>query len=212
MSRHNRKGLKITTKGNLLGVKVNTTGAVMRDIFRKSGITDRGAFLARVMPIARQAMRDRVPVLRQNLVQGVTVGRAGQQARAVDMPIGQKVEGLAQMEMTAGKHHGAQHRHKVHQSFTNILTRLAEDGLSIMVTGQGDQINLVNFFGDRRSPRINFHRYMDDVNPRISTVARRLDETCLPFIQNGRLGDLIEAWAANSTLSILVAINKEFGL
>jgi len=48
--------------------------------------------------------------------------------------------------------------------------------------------------------------------PRISTVARRLDETCLPFIQSGRLGDLMEAWAANSALSVVIAIRRELGM
>jgi hypothetical protein len=211
MSRQNRKGLKITTKGNLLGIKVNTTGAIMRDIFKKSGMTDRSAFLARVMPVAKQAMRDRVPALQKNLVQGVTLGRFGYEARAVDMPIGTKVEGLAKMEMTAGLHQGANHRHKVHKSFTNILTRIAEYGLSIRVSGDSDLINVASSFSNRRDKRINFHQYMDDSIPRASTVARRLDETCLPFIQSGRLNDLIEAWAANSTLSILTAIHKEFG-
>lgn len=211
MSRQNRKGLKITTRGNFLGVKVNTSGAVMRDIFRKSGVTDRATFLARVMPIARQTMAWRVDVLRDNLVQGVTVGSAGSKAREVNMPVNRRVEGLSQMEMTSGRHEHARSVHTVHRSIPDILTRLARSGLSVVVSSSGDEIGVRHFFSNKKMPRITFHRFMD-VTPSVATVARRLDETCLPFIQNGRLDDIVEAWAANCTLSILVAINKEFGL
>jgi len=231
MSRSKPASLAISFNGDFLGIRVNTTGAVMADILRRSGCTSRQAFLDRVMPVVRQAMDRRTLKLRDNLIQGVTVAGlgTGQGIVSEGAQARRSVQGLSQMEMTAGRYPGSNHPHQPHKEIPDILSRIVNQGLSIKTASSGSSFNLsVSFYNSRRSSVMFYSKrtfYKETVSngdrqgamvrnkiPRISTVARRLDETCLPFIQSGRLGDLMEAWAANSALSVVIAIRRELGM
>lgn len=230
MSRSKPASLAISFNGDFLGIRVNTTGAVMADILRRSGLTSRQAFLDRVMPVVRETMDRRTLKLRDNLIQGVTVAGlgTGQGIVSEGAQARRSVQGLSQMEMTAGRYPGSNHPHQPHKEIPDILSRIVNHGLSVRSLPAGSSYNLsVRIYNSRLSAVMFYGKrtfYKEIVSdgdregvivrnkiPRVSTVARRLDETCLPFIQSGRLGDLMEAWAANSALSVVIAIRKELG-
>lgn len=231
MSRSKPASLAISFNGDFLGIRVNTTGAVMADILRQSGCTSRQAFLERVMPVVRQTMDRRTLKLRDNLIQGVTVAGlgTGQGIVSEGAQARRSVQGLSQMEMTGAHYPGGRSPHKPHKEIPDILSRIVNHGLSIKNLPAGSSYNLsVRIYNSRLSAVMFYEKrtfYKEIVSdgdregvivrnkiPRASTVARRLDETCLPFIQSGRLGDLMEAWAANSALSVVIAIRRELGM
>ena len=231
MSRNTPASLAISFNGALFGIRVNTTGMVMADILKKSGMTSRQAFLERVMPSVRDTMDRRKLKLKDNLIQGVQVTNIGpgQGIVSADAQARRSVQGLSQMEMTDAHYDGGNSPHKTHKQIPDILSRIVNHGLSIKSLPSGSSYNLsVSYYHSRRSAVMFYSKrtfYKEIVSngdregvivrnklPRVFTVVRRLDETCLPFIQSGRLGDLMEAWAANSALSVIIAIRKELGM
>ena len=46
--------------------------------------------------------------------------------------------------------------------------------------------------------------------PRMSTVARRLDATCLPFLQNGMFADILDSWGLGTSIGFQYAVISYF--
>lgn len=192
---------KVRTSGTYLGVKINSTSEMFSRLFKDASYTSRDQFLKDIMPVMERRFKELVPKYREQLVKGTT---ALGQDPLVNVTGGTRAEGLASYESHA---HGS---HRPHRQIPDPLTRLvSEKGMSVKIRRVRDTFQMQSNFKNTRSAFINFHTDMPKV-PRASTVARRFDETCLPFIRSGRFGVLTEIFAANAAYSMGVSAAKFF--
>lgn len=192
---------KVVTQGTYLGVKINTTSNMFARLYREASYESREAFLKDIMPIMEERFKEILPKYRDQLVRGTT---AFGQDPLVNVRGGATAKGLSEYESTA---HGS---HRPHRQIPDPLTRLvSEKGMSLKLKKVRDTFTLESTFKNTRNSYINFHSSMPKV-PRASTVARRLDATCLPFISDGRFAELTEIYAANAAYSMSLTLAKHF--
>lgn len=189
----------VTTKGTFLGVKVNTTSPMFARLIKNASYTSRDHFLKDVMPVMEARFEELVPKYRDQLVRGAT---AFGQDPLVNVQGGATAEGLGSYESYA---HGS---HNPHKQIPNPLTRLvSEKGMKVSLRKVRDRFELKSEFKKKRTAYINFHNNMPKV-PKPETVARRFDQTCLPFIREGLFGELTEIYAANASYSMAYTLAK----
>lgn len=199
MPKRAKTAFRVTTRGTFLGVKINTSSTLFASEMADACYSSRAQFLKDVMPIAEKRFKELVPKLRVQLSTGVKNIRNDP---FVNVQAGQRAMGLGEYE---SKSHGS---HRPHKDIPDPLTRLVSDkGMSVNIKRVSDRLELHTKFKDSRNGLLNFHSSMPKV-PRASTLARRLDETCLPFIRDGRFDKLLEIFGANASHSILWAIDK----
>jgi hypothetical protein len=199
MSRRAKTSFKVRTRGTFLGIKINTSSKLFANEMAKACYSSRQEFLKDVMPVAEARFKELVPKLRVQLSTGVA-NISGEPL--VNVQGSKRVEGLGSYE---SKSHGS---HRPHKDIPDPLTRLVgERGMSVHIKRVSDRLELNTNFKNTRNGLLNFHGSMPKV-PRASTLARRLDETCLPFIRDGNFEALLEIFGANASYSILWAISK----
>jgi len=189
----------VKTKGNYLGVKINTTSKMFSKMIKDASYDSREAFLKDVMPVMDKRFREILPKYRAQLIKGTTAFGGDP---LLNVKGGKRAEGLASYESKA---HGS---HRPHKQIPDPLSRLvSEKGMSIKLKRVRDKFELKTNFKRTRRHYINFYKTMPSL-PRASTVARRFDETCLPFIRSGRFEELTEIYAANAAYSLSMAVIK----
>ena len=191
----------VRTSGTYLGVKINSTSEMFARLFKNASYNSRDQFLKDIMPVMEKRFKELVPKYREQLVKGTT---ALGQDPLVNVTGGTRAEGLASYESHA---HGT---HRPHKQIPDPLTRLvSEKGMSVKIRTVRDTFQMQSNFKNTRTKYINFHHKMPNI-PTAAKVARRFDETCLPFISSGRFGALTEIFAANAAYSMGVSVAKFF--
>jgi hypothetical protein len=165
-----RQSFKVKTTGTFFGVKVNSTGTAFASAMKRASMS-RGQLLNKLRPMFKKRLENRIPKLIEQLQNGVQ-GRIGSIAFEL-------------RSNTSG--------HKPHKHIPNPLTRIIKDGTRYKVLGKKDRIQVDIKLKNNRSRSINFHNKMKKT-PKISTVALRLDATCLPFYKDGHHIDIYEYW------------------
>lgn len=194
---------KVTTRGTYLGLKINSTSQMFARLIKEASYDSRDAFMADVMPIMEERFKELVPKYREQLAKGTT---ALGQDPLVNVQGGAKAKGLGEYESTF--HHSGKNRHRPHNDIPDPLTRLvSEKGMSVKIKKTRDTFTMESTFKNTRSASLNFHLNMPKV-PKASTLARRLDQTCLPFIRNGWFAELTNIYAANAAYSMSVTLAK----
>ena len=209
---------EVKTQGKFLGKKIKysrrrdyskstsvTTSMTMNTVWDEAIFaalpTTTKAMLSRVTPIMFDRLKELDPKMREMLIKG----SSNLSKELTDIGSIKRVEGLANYESTD---HGT---HRPHKDIPDPLSRLVNNkGLRIVFKKKANRFTILSDFKNTRNGLINFHNKMRKV-PRASTLATRLDQTCLPFVRSGLYGDLMEVLAANAAYSMAVAIRKEFG-
>jgi len=177
-----REDFSIKVSGTLFGIKVNTTGPEISRILRNSGLK-RNTLLKKIMGLFKERLNKRLPKLKEQLQKGV-----------------QGAKGTQWFESTSHESHGP------HITIPNPLSRIVEKGMRFNLTTRKDKISVSAQFYNRRDSYINFHTKMKRV-PRISTVAERLDATCLPFWSNGMADNIYKKWLEFSRIGLYYALD-----
>lgn len=189
-----RDAITVRTKGTYLGIKINTTGMRYK---RQIASIGRGKVVKDLKKKFKEHIRKRIPKLRIQLRDGFKGGRF----RGEDL----SSMGASKFEMTPKK------GHKVHEDVPNIWSRLvSERGMFIRMTGQTDKIDLNMGFYQNRDSSIRFFNTKSGKIPRASTVASRLDETCLRFISEGHFAKVVNNWARLNMFGFYSEIDKYF--
>jgi hypothetical protein len=181
-----RKDFKVTTKGNLLGVKVNVTGAYLGKLFRNAPTSNK-KLMRGLMPLYREVLKGRTKKLSSIMVLG-----------------GRGVTGTKAFESTPTK------GHTIHKQISDPWSRLMGDrSLKVTIKTSASKLNISVGFKNTRTRTINFHNDMKKV-PRASTVAARLDATCLPYIRDGHMAKALELWSEGTTKTLAWATTYFF--
>jgi len=173
---------KVTTTGTFFGIKVNTTGGYLSKILRRSDFK-RDGLLKKIMPLFTKRLQKRIPKLKEQLMNGL-----------------QGSIGTRRFESSV------RGTHKPHRDIPDPLSRIIEKGTSFKLQTKKDRLQVLIKPHDRRNGYINFHGKMSKV-PRISTVANRLDATCLPFWSNGHADAVYRKWLNYSRIGFYYALD-----
>lgn len=165
-----RESFKVKTTGTFFGIKVNSSGTTFATAMKRASMS-RGQLLNKLRPMFRQRLKNRLPKLISQLQNGVQ-GRIG----TVAFELQSNDSG-----------------HKPHKHIPNPLTRIVKDGTKYTVTAKKDRLFVDIKIKNNRSRNINFHNKMKKT-PKTSTVALRLDATCLPFYEEGHHTAIYEYW------------------
>jgi len=195
----NRNAIKFTTKGSLLGYKINTTGTQFpRDIAKALG-KSRSNIINDLRKIFKARVRDRIPKLRTQLINGFKGGNF----QGANL---QKTIGTAQFEGTPGNH--SNHSHRVHKDIPDIWSRIIKQGLNIKVVNKGKSaIQVVMRFSNSRKSSLRYH-YKTKTPPKVTKLVRRLEETCLAYMGSGNFSKTVEQWGMYNQISMYSEIRK----
>ena len=185
-----RESITMRSKGNFLGYNVNTTGHLFPRKVAKVLRSTRSNILKDLRKMLKKRVRDRIPKLRTQLRQGFKGGNFR------GTPI-KRVEGTEKFETTV------RGSHTVHIDITNIWSRLVSTrGMYVKVFDAASGISVSTDFYHRRDEYIKFYFTDGGTTPRISTVAERLDDTCLRFIENGNFDLILSQWGMFNLITL----------
>ena len=198
MSRFKGSGLEVQTRGRLLGYELNTKDLItsserLQAVMRGA----KGSFTRDMNRILKAKVKDRIPALREKLQEGYKGGFIGGKAL--------KAMGTKDFEM---KEQGTHTRHK---DIPDIWSRLvSKKGMNVKIMGTGGRVTIKTSFKNSRRRDVMFYDIEQGKVPRMSTVARRLDATCLPFLQNGMFADILESWGLGTSIGFQYAVISYF--
>ena len=178
-----RSSFEYTSRGVLFGVKINRRGPNFKNAL-KGAIPTGKAFLDDMSKLLRNRVESRIPLLKENLKQGVPGGI-----------------GTIEFESTS---HG---KHRPHKDIPNPLSLIIDHGMKYWVFGRLGEIKIDVSVYNTRKRQINFHKKMGKT-PKVSTVLKRFDETCLPYIQSGNMGKISDYWTTNTFRAFNRDLNK----
>ena len=178
-----KEDFKISARGTFFGIKINTTGGEISRAMRASGLK-RDQLLRRIMKLFRPRMEKRAKQIAEQLQKGI-----------------QELMGTEKFESSS---HGS---HSPHVTIPNPLSLIVSKGMRVDLKFKKDRISVSQKIYDRRDSNINFHTKMKVV-PRISTVAQRLDATCLPFWRKGHATRIYERWLEFSRIGLYYALDE----
>tara|TARA_Y100001937_G_C7054216_1_gene300610 strand:- start:237 stop:863 length:627 start_codon:yes stop_codon:yes gene_type:complete len=198
MSRFKGSGLEVKMRGRLLGFELDTNDLISSsDRLRVVMRSAKGSFVKDMNRILRAKVKDRIPALREKLQEGYKGGYIGGKVL--------KAMGTKDFEM---KEQGSHTRHK---DIPDIWSRLvSKKGMNIKILGTGSKVTVKTSFKDSRRRDVMFYDIEQGKVPRMSTVATKLDATCLPFIQNGMFADILDSWGLTTTISFQYGVIRYF--
>jgi len=198
MSRFKGSGLEAKMSGNLLGYSINTKDLVSSvDRLQVVMKMSKGSFAKDMNQLLRNKVEEKLPDLRKRLQDGYKGGYIG----------GKKLKaiGTKQFEMTN------QDTHTWHKDIPDIWTRLvSKKGMNIKLLGKGSKLTVKTSFKNTRRRDVMFYDIEQGKVPRVSTVARRLDVTCLPFLTNGMFADIVDSWALVTNIGFQYSVINYF--
>lgn len=168
-----RSSFQYETRGLFFGVKINRRGPNFKKAIQ-GALPDGKEFLDDMSKLLRNRIESRLPRLRENLKNG-SPGTIG----------------AIQFESTS---HG---KHRPHKDIPNPLSLIIDHGMKYRVHGRLGEIKLDVTVYNSRKRQINFHKKMGKT-PKVSTVLKRFDETCLPYIKSGNMTKIADYWTANT--------------
>lgn len=183
------KSIRMRSRGSFLGYKINTTGPLFpRQCVKVLGKA-RSTIIQDLQRMMKKRLRDRIPKLRTQLRDGFNGGNF----RGTKM---KRVVGTEEYETTVTTNH------TVHIDVTNIWSRLVSTrGMAVNIRSSSSGIEVSTSFYNRRDDYILFY-FNEGATPRISTVARRLNETCLRFIEEGNFDTILSQWGTFNIISM----------
>jgi len=196
--RKSGSGLEVQMRGNILGYELNTKDLITTSERLQSVMNSaKGSFAKDMNRILRAKVKEKIPALRQKLQDGYKGGYIGGQSL--------KAMGTKEFEM---KEQGT---HTKHIDIPDIWTRLvSKKGMNIKILGTGSRVTIKTSFKESRRRDVMFYDIEQGKVPRMSTVARRLDATCLPFLQNGMFAKILESWGLSTSIAFQYAVISYF--
>ena len=194
-----RNAIRYKCNGSLLGYKINTTGSQFPRDIERALANSRKNIINDLRAMFRKRIRDRIPKLRSQLINGFKGGNF----EGVNL---QKTVGTAEFESTPGHH--SPHRHKVHKDIPDIWSRVIKQGLLVKVVNKGkSSIDVQISFSNARKSYIKYH-YKTKRPPQVQKLVRRFEETCLGYIGSGNFGKTLEQWGRYNQIGLYADIRK----
>lgn len=187
MSKRAASPVSSKISGNFLGFKVHTSNNSVRSamsyVNRRMNYSTTRLFRD-LKPIFNERISRRIPKLKHQLRFGY-----------------KRLNGTLQLELRSHENH---HPHK---QIKEPLGRIIHRGTSFKLEGKKNTYGVRIKVYDSRNAQLNFHNDMSKV-PRTSTVWRRLDATCLPFVKDGHQEAIIENWLNLTTRTLIKDVER----
>lgn len=193
MSKRAASPVSCRVSGDFLGVKVHTSNNSVRSsmayVNRRINFSNARLF-RELKTIFNERFRKRIPKLKHQL-------RFGYKG----------LFGTLQLESRPHNHDRPQSNHRPHIQIREPLGRIVDRGMSFKLEGKKNTYGVRMKVYDSRNSALNFHSDMSKV-PKTSTVWRRLDATCLPFVEDGHQAAILENWLNLTTKTLIKDMDR----
>ena len=198
--------MKFSQNGSYLGIKVPSVAQFMQNPEELYRTMTTGLKKQQIQKdlntIFRARIKKRIPDLRKRL----KIGYKRRQGEGISGPH-TAVMGTVEFENTS---HGS---HEKHIDIPDIWSRLVgPKALGISVTGTGMNIKVKTKFSETRNKYIKFYNIGVDsmMNSKVSTIVKRLDATCLPFLKSGLFDNILKFWGEYSCFTLARGVRLYF--